>query len=136
MTRLQKTIALSKKLKMNRQSEAETFINKTMALDFPTNRGRIYVDRALALLSANRLSPGWSQAENHMKESIRLAKKLEFRPDLAQCYLHYAELLRDKGDFDKAKEQLNQATELFTEMKMTWWLEQAKGLEKCIGTKR
>jgi predicted ATPase len=117
----------------NRRDEAETLLNKALALDFPTNWGRIYVNWAAALSCVNRPAPDWSEAVNHMEKSIHLAKTLGLRPDLAQCYLHHAELLRDKGDFGQARAYLTQAAALFTEMEMTWWLEQAGALEKELG---
>ena len=41
-------------------------------------------------------------------------------------------MLQQEGDLPRASEQLNQATALFHEMKMTLWLEQGEALRGRI----
>ena len=61
-----------------------------------------------------------------------LAEERGARPELAISHFRYAELFRKKGDHDAAREQLDQATALFRDMEMTWWLEQAEELGKTL----
>ena len=68
-----------------------------------------------------------------MLESLGLAKERGARPDLAITHFRYAELLHKKGDRADALEQHHQATALFRDMEMTWWLEQADALGKSLG---
>ena len=63
---------------------------------------------------------------------IRLTEERGARPDLAITHFRYAELLQQKGDLPQAREQLGQATALFSDMEMTWWLEEAEALEKSL----
>lgn len=67
-----------------------------------------------------------------MGESLRLAEERGARPDLAVNCFRYAELLHDKGDMERATGYLKQATELFREMDMAWWLEQAEKIRKSL----
>ena len=67
-----------------------------------------------------------------MGEGLRLAKERGALPDLAITHLRYAELLQQKGDLERAWEQLDKATELFRDMEMTWWLEQAGKLRDAV----
>ena len=67
-----------------------------------------------------------------MQKSIRLCEARGQRPLLAIGHFRYAELLQGKGDLEGAREQVKQATALFQEMEMTWWLSQAKTLMKRL----
>ena len=44
------------------------------------------------------------------------------------AHFRYAELFQQKGDLPKARENLHQASALFHEIDMPWWLEQADAL--------
>ena len=92
--------------------------------------GAAIAHRALAIAAAARSD--WKEAEARMGESIRLARECGARPDLAQSHFRYAELLSRKGDWDAAREQFARAIELFREMEMDWWLEQAHQLERHL----
>jgi hypothetical protein len=48
-------------------------------------------------------------------------------------HFRYAELLHKKGDLDAARDRLAEASALFREMEMTWWLEQFGALGKELG---
>ena len=67
-----------------------------------------------------------------MRESLSLAAERRERPQFAIGCFRYAELLKQKGDLERATEQLNQAAALFREMEMTWWLDQAERLRKTL----
>ena len=68
-----------------------------------------------------------------MRESLSLAEERRGRPQFAIGCFRYAELLKQKGDSAQGQEQLGKATALFSDMKMTWWLEQAEALGKNLG---
>ena len=78
-----------------------------------------------------------SLAEKELKENME--KSLAFfrerggRPDKAVCHFRYAEILAKFNYTPLSREQLDQATTLFREMEMTWWLEQAEALGKELG---
>jgi tetratricopeptide (TPR) repeat protein len=82
--------------------------------------------RARAIASAAR--GDWASVDSDMQKSLVNAKTFEYRPELGVGYFRYAELLRDKGEPERAHEQLDQAVELFTALDMTWWMEQADRL--------
>jgi len=90
--------------------------------------GRVNCELAQALMAAHQTPPDWEATEVHADAALKLAEKLELKPDMAVGHLDYARLLAEKGDVDRAKEQLQFATNLFIEMEMSWWLEQAEEL--------
>jgi predicted ATPase len=90
--------------------------------------GEVRAYSALAIAAAKEEQADWNTVDANMRESIRLAEERGSRPDQAISCFRYAELLRDKGDLEQARDFLTQAIDLFTEMNMTWWLEQAKKL--------
>jgi len=115
-----------------RWTEAEAFLEKCMELDYEWNLGRVNCEMAQALMAAHQAPYDWQAAEAHAEKALKLAEKLELRPDLALGHLDCAKLLAEKGDAERAKEHLQFATNLFTEMEMTWWLEQAKEIGKRL----
>ncbi len=90
--------------------------------------GRPTLDRARAIVAARETPPDWDKVDAHMQAAIQFTLERGARPDLAITHYRYAELLAKKGDLDQAREQLDQAIDLFREMEMTWWLEQAERL--------
>ncbi len=62
-----------------------------------------------------------------------MAQERGARPDLAITRFRYAELLRGKGNFERAGKELDNSSELFCQMEMTWWLEQAETLGENLG---
>ena len=101
-------------------------------LQFGEKWGEVAAHRALAMAAAHTSPLDWERCDSHITESRRLARERSARPDMALTHLRYAEILHKKGDLDAAREQLDQATALFGEMEMTWWLEQAEALEKTL----
>ena len=88
--------------------------------------GDVNMHRVLALIAAQNSPDDWGAVEKHMGECLRFGEERTARPELAISHYRYAELLHKKGKFDHAQEQLDQATALFREMGMNWWLEQAE----------
>ena len=80
------------------------------------------------MAAAQNSPPDWKKVAQHIEEGLACCEKLGARPDLALTHFHYAELLQKKGDHDAAREQLDQATALFRDMEMAWWLKQAEKL--------
>jgi len=68
-----------------------------------------------------------------IEKGFRLCQERGQRPYLAQGYFEYAQILFNRKDQQKGKNYLNQAIGMFTEMKMTWWLEHCRALEKSVG---
>ena len=91
--------------------------------------------RALAIAGAEEEKPDWGEIDRLMSESIRKAESEGRRPDISVSRFRYAELLGKKGDLDAARTELGKAAELFDDMKMTWWQEQTKKLEKRLSTR-
>ena len=92
--------------------------------------------RALALAAALGPHPDWEQVDGHIVESLRLAEGKNARPDLAITCFRYAALLRDKGNSKQAQGYLERATDLFQEMTMTWWFEEAEQLLASLTSTR
>lgn len=115
-----------------RWTEAVTFLEKCMELDYEWNPGRVNCEMAQALMAAHQAPNDWETAEAHVETALLLAEKLDLRPDLAVGHLEYVKLLVEKDDVERAKGQLQFATNLFTEMEMIWWLEQAEELGKRL----
>ena len=90
--------------------------------------------RVLAMAAAKEDPPNWNSVDSILATCLSLAEKRGERPHVALTQFRYAELLQQKGDLPKAREQLIQATALFREMEMTWWLEQGEALGKELGT--
>ena len=92
----------------------------------------VTVYRALGIVAAQESPPDWKQVCEHMNRSLRLAGKRRERPNSAITHFRYAELLREQGDQNQARQQLTKAAALFRAMEMTWWLEQAEKLKERL----
>ncbi|MEE9612114.1 MAG: adenylate/guanylate cyclase domain-containing protein [Desulfatiglandales bacterium] len=115
------------------KEEAEVCANKVSdSIKLGERWGEVVAYRALAIMAAKGKPADWNKVDAHMGESLRLAEERGARPDLAIGCFRYSELLRDKDDLDQARNYLNRATGLFSEMEMAWWLEQAEELEKRL----
>lgn len=88
--------------------------------------------RARAMAAAKRAD--WKSAASDMQKSLSSAQTLGYRPDLAVSHFRYAELLRNRSDLAQASSQLDEASELFTEMEMTWWISEASKLRAEFGS--
>ncbi len=115
-------------------AEAEALATENLQMVESTGQGtgQCISYRVLAMAAAKKDPPDWDSAEKFLGTCMALAEKRGERPHLAITHFRYAELLRQKGDPREAREQLGQATALFREMEMTWWLEQAEELGKTL----
>ena len=117
----------------DRKEEAEFCAGKSFDLaKIGEPWGEVVAYRALAIAAVKEKPTDWNRVDAHMGESLRLAEKRNARPDLAVGCFRYAEMLCDKGDIKQAKDYLNQAVDLFTEMNMTWWIGQTKELREKL----
>jgi tetratricopeptide (TPR) repeat protein len=64
-------------------------------------------------------------AEAHYGKTLALAEPRGMRPLIAQCHLGLGKLYRRIGEHEQAREHLTNATTLYREMGMAYWLEQA-----------
>ncbi len=118
---------------MGSPKEANQFAEKSFQeIERGERWGETIAIRALAMAAALETHPDWNRVEAHMQESLRLAEERGERPQLAIGCFRYAELLKQKGDSARAREQVVQATALLSEMEMPWWLEQAEELGKRL----
>ncbi len=113
---------------------ATSYLDETAKINFDGNHGKLFAFLAKALLAARESPPDWRAVERHLADGKKFAKDSGYRPGLAETHFRHAELLRKEGDLVRAREQLAKAASLFRKMKMTWWREQAKALEKKMGT--
>jgi class 3 adenylate cyclase/tetratricopeptide (TPR) repeat protein len=115
----------------DQEEEAQLCAEKSIDLGKIGERwGEVYVYRALAVVAAKKRPPDWDKVDINMKESLRLAEERCSKPEKATGCFRYAELLRGKGDLDRAMDYLIQAKELFSKMNMIWWIEQTEKLEE------
>ena len=112
-----------------RIADAVTFAEK--ALEGSKTGDHLFEEFAyfvLAKAATLKTSQDWDIAQEHMNTAVRIAGEQNSMPTLAEIHYRYAEILAEKGDIDKAREQVDKATYLFREMQMTWWLEQVEKL--------
>lgn len=95
-------------------------------------KSETWVERALALAVEQEGFRHRRRADVHMERSLALAEARKERPQLAIGELRWAEMLHRRGAHTRAQERLARATALFSELGMTWWLEQARGLEQTL----
>jgi tetratricopeptide (TPR) repeat protein len=79
---------------------------------------RIWLGRILG--QAGRAEAG--KAEEYILEGIKILEELRLRPVSAQGHLFLGELYADRGQREKALENLNRAEAMFQEMSMDYWL--------------
>ena len=117
-------------------AEAEALATENLQMVESTGQrtGQCISYRVLAMAAAKKEAPDWNSVDKIIVTFLSLAEKRGERPHLAITHFRYAELLQQKGDLPHAREQLGQATALFREMEMTWWLEQAEALGKSLPT--
>jgi transcriptional regulator with AAA-type ATPase domain/tetratricopeptide (TPR) repeat protein len=77
------------------------------------------------ILSRSRL-PESEHADESYRAALMLAERFAFRPLMAKCHLGLARLDRRDGKPQNAVEHLTTAMEMFRELDMTFWLQQAE----------
>ena len=115
------------------EEEAELCAKKVFDLSqFGERWGEVSAYRVLAVVAAEEKPADWNKVDEYMKQSLQWAQERGCRPEQAISCFRYAELLCNKGDLEQTIDYLTQAIDLFTEMNMTWWLEQAKKLRSSL----
>ena len=66
------------------------------------------------------------RGETHYRRALALAEPRGMRPLVAHCHLGLGKLNRRIGNRDQAREHLTNATAMYREMDMRFWLEQAE----------
>jgi tetratricopeptide (TPR) repeat protein len=115
-------------LRLDRTADAQRVTSHALKLATEAGARR---DEALALRvlgnvysRAERLEPG--KAEQHYKQSLGLSQTLGMRPLAAHCHLGLGRLYQRTGREDQARAELGAARDLYREMNMQFWLEQAE----------
>jgi len=90
--------------------------------------GQFMAYRALAGVFATRRSPDYGQAEEAIRQSIRLQHEMGIKPELGRTYFQYAELCRRRGELAQARAYLTVAIDVFRQQGMSWDLERAEGM--------
>ena len=85
-----------------------------------------YTLRLLGEVAAHREPSEIEPAEIHYREALALAEPRGMRPLVAHCHLGLGKLYRRTGKRQEAQEHLANATTMYREMEMTYWLEQAE----------
>ena len=84
---------------------------------FKSNR-RIWLGRILAKAETSR----GGKAEEYILQGIKILDELKIKPFSALGYLFLGELHADRGQREKALENLKRAERMFQEMGMDYWL--------------
>src|SRR5262249_47508051 len=87
--------------------------------------GEVEVFLAVAALHTNSGAPDLDAARSAAQQALSLAGSLGARPLVARAYLALSHVSRQTGASTQAVENLALATAMFTEMGMSYWLEQA-----------
>jgi len=88
--------------------------------------GEVEVFLAVAALHTSSGSPDLDAARSAAEQALALADSLGARPLVARTYLALGHVSRQRGASVQAAENLGLANAMFTEMGMTFWLEQAE----------
>jgi tetratricopeptide (TPR) repeat protein len=118
----------------NRFDDAVTFAGR--ALRLARERGqRGYEAWTLHLLGEIAAHPGFlnsGDSEGHYHAALALAEELGMRPLVAHCHLALGKGYRRTGKRQEAQDHLANATTMYREMEMTYWLEQAEAEVKQL----
>jgi class 3 adenylate cyclase/tetratricopeptide (TPR) repeat protein len=113
-------------LLLGRLNEAQSLTERGVD-SFPSRHGSVAY--SLHLLGDIATHPERFDAERgeaHYREALALAEPRGMRPLVAHCHLGLAKLYRRTGQHDQAREHLANATTMYRDMGMTYWLEQAE----------
>ena len=92
--------------------------------------------RVLGLIAA--VNRWWDKAEDHYREAIEEATRIEARPELGRSYLDYARMLaarRISGDRKHAIDLVGQASSIFDDLNMEPFIRQAEQLGESLQTR-
>jgi tetratricopeptide (TPR) repeat protein len=95
------------------------------------------VAHALNLLGDTARHPDRFDAESgeaHYRRALMLAEPRGMRPLVARCHLGLGTLSRRTGKWHDAQKHLTTAAEMYREMDMQFWLEQAESAMRELGS--
>jgi class 3 adenylate cyclase len=111
-----------------RMDEALHWANETLALSRELKQRGTEACALLLLgaIASHRDAPEVETAEQHYRQGLALAAELGMRPLVAHCHLGLGKLYRRTDKREQAGEHLANATTMYREMGMTYWLEKAE----------
>ncbi len=119
--------------KAGKMEEAKVTANKSLEWSQKGMKGLDSLAYYVLAMTEAQITPSQPrQVDQTIKKGLRFAQKRGQRLFYALGCFEYAQILTHRGDQEKAQEYLNQAIEMFTEMKIIWWLGQARELEKSL----
>jgi hypothetical protein len=92
-----------------------------------------WAHRLLGETASHTDCPDLAAAETHYATSAALASELGMRPLVAHCHFSLGKLKRRAGDRRAAKGDFTKAMNLFREMDMRFWFEQAEAEMRELG---
>jgi class 3 adenylate cyclase/DNA-binding winged helix-turn-helix (wHTH) protein/tetratricopeptide (TPR) repeat protein len=119
-------------LSAGRIAEAASYAGEALAL---TRRlgARGSEARALCLAGDVASKGGGEGAEGNYRQGLAVATRCGMRPLVAHCHIGLGKLHRQMGNWAQAQEHLTIATAIYSEMHMTYWLEQAVAELRQLG---
>ena len=119
--------------KAGKMEEAKVTANKSLEWSQKGMKGLDSLAYYVLAMTEAQITPSQPrQVDQTIKKGLRFAQKRGQRLFYALGCFEYAQILTHRGDQKKAQEYLDQAIEMFTEMKIIWWLGQARELEKSL----
>lgn len=117
-----------------RQSEALTEAERgmTLAVDCGERRVQARFHHMLGEIAAWAESARLDLAETEYQHGLALATELGASHVVAHCRLGLGKLYRRTGQHDQARENLANATSMYREMGMRFWLQQAQVALKAL----
>ncbi len=95
----------------------------TLARDRGERNWEAWAHRLLGDITARPDSPDVATAEGHYGQAMTEAHQVGLRPLIARCHLGLGTLYRHTAKRQPAHEHLTNATTMFHEMEMEFWLE-------------
>jgi class 3 adenylate cyclase/tetratricopeptide (TPR) repeat protein len=104
-----------------------------LALAHKERGHQAYALRLLGEIAARSDPRDLTRAEKNLDQARTLAEELGMRPLLGRILLSLGEMYRFAGDHAKAESHIFRAVNLFREMDMRYWLEEATAQLKALG---
>jgi tetratricopeptide (TPR) repeat protein len=111
-----------------RYEDARRFAERVLDWARERNKGgwELVAHHALGLAAVRADSMQPAVADRHLGRALSLAHEYGRRPLVARCHLDLAELHRKTGQRERAMKHLSQATAMFRDMGMRFWLGEAE----------
>ncbi|NIS62907.1 MAG: hypothetical protein GTO13_20075 [Proteobacteria bacterium] len=73
------------------------------------------------MLGKSKIAPD-AEGEDNILQGIKILDELKLKPFYAQGHLFFGEFCADRGQREKAQENLKKAEGMFQDMNMDYWL--------------